>query len=124
MLTAILLSAAAPGITACPPPSNWSDRVPEAGLLHNTLRFERGRITWNHVPVDEEHVQLYLFATTRLDPQPRLVIDTASMDCATLSRIVAMVERANVLCANGMCVAADLTGFEPPPPPAPPAPRR
>jgi len=123
-ILALTLSAAVLQASACPAPKIWGVTVPVAGLqpLANIVRFERGHITWNHVPIDEQSLQKYLVATTKLVPQPRLVVDIDPMDCATLSLIVATVERAGVDCGYGRCIATDV--IDPPAPPAPPPPSR
>ena len=109
MILLALLLTAGTAEPACPAPASWS--VPKAGgdrPIANIVRFERGSLSWNHVPIDDKTLQLYLLRVKTIEPQPQLVVDTASVDCATLARIAALAQRADLPCENGLCVATTL----------------
>lgn len=127
MLLTVLVSATAPA-TTCPLPAAWSTAIPapRGGMqpMSNQVRFESGRLTWNGSAINDDQLALYLALTGQLQPQPRLLVDPAGMDCATLARIAAAVQRAGLTCADGLCVVMDIPDEMRPAPPSPPSPPR
>jgi hypothetical protein len=120
MFVAVMVAAAVSQVPACLVRKTWEVTIARSGLqnIANIVRFERNHLTWNHVPIDAATLQKYLAATSKLVPQPRLIVDVEPMDCLTLDRIMAAVDRAGVDCRYGKCIATDVV--DPPAPPPPP----
>ena len=96
-------------------PSGWSAQGSEYGelMVHNSLRVERGRFTWNGATVSSATIQMYLAQMKSLHPSVSLqVVFDRNAGCGLVNRVRRVVDQ-TLHCGRGQrCIEYSKTEWQ------------
>jgi DNA-binding CsgD family transcriptional regulator len=107
IIATAMLTSVASGIAEPGPLPNWSTATTTpkgATNPTNTVQLDGNRLLWNGVETSEARIREYLTITTRMTPQPVLILSYSAQTSPNRVHRVRMLIDEAILCKPGRCI--------------------